>query len=337
MALSTRRLVAVVALVLFGTSVQAEARDEGKAKQLLVTSAAVDRDTNTVTLKGMNFGPKKPQVYAETYPLHVLSATDSELVVAFPASSLDGTYLFSIIRGASSLERAAFYVTTTAPQIVTGPEGPMGPQGPAGPAGPEGAKGDTGAQGPKGDAGPQGPKGDAGATGAQGLQGPKGETGATGAQGLQGETGAAGPQGPKGDTGAVGPQGPEGPQGPQGAQGPQGPQGLQGFTGPQGEQGPQGLPGLNGVSGYQKVFSQVAPASVNAGSFFQVIASCPAGKVTLGGGHELTGSASQQLSVVTSAPYQNGTAGWLVALRNNTGGPLGSVQVKAWVLCASVQ
>jgi len=319
--LSRRTIAAVAAAVLLASSAQAQAREDGKAKQLLVTSATVDRDGNTVTLKGMNFGTRKPQVYAETYPLHVLSATDDELVVAFPASSLDGTYLFSVIRGNSSLERAAFYVTTSAPQIIAGPEGPMGPQGPAGP---QGEKGETGAQGPKGDAGPQGLKGDTGETGAQGPQGPKGETGATG---------ATGPQGAKGDTGAMGPQGPEGPMGPQG---PAGPQGLTGPQGAQGLQGPQGLPGINGVSGYQKAFAQVGPMALNPGVTSWVIASCPAGKVALGGGHELMGASSQLLDVVTSAPYQNGVAGWLVTFRNNTAAAVSSIQVKASVVCASV-
>jgi hypothetical protein len=313
MGLSRRTIAAIAAAVLFASSAHAQAREDGKAKQLLVTSATVDRDGNTVTLKGMNFGTRNPQVYAETYPLHVLSATDEELVVAFPASSLDGTYLFSVIRGNSSLERAAFYVTTSAPQIIAGPEGPMGPQGPAGP------------QGEKGETGAQGPKGDAGEAGAQGPQGPKGETGATG---------ATGPQGLKGDTGATGPQGPEGLIGPQG---PAGPQGLTGPQGAQGLQGPQGVPGVNGVSGYQKAFAQVGPLSLSPGVTSWVIASCPAGKVALGGGHELMGASSQLLDVVTSAPYQNGVAGWLVTFRNNTASPVGSIQVKASVVCASVQ
>jgi hypothetical protein len=306
MALSRRTIAAVAAAVLLASSAQAQAREDGKAKQLLVTSATVDRDGNTVTLKGMNFGTKKPQVYAETYPLHVLSATDDELVVAFPASSLDGTYLFSVIRGNSSLERAAFYVTTSAPRIIAGPEGPMGPQGPAGPTG---ENGETGAQGPKGDVGPQGPKGDTGDTGAQGPPGLKGETGATGPQGLKGDTG------------------PMGPMGPQGLTGPQGAQGLQ---------GPQGVPGINGVSGYQKAFAQVGPFALSPGVTSWVIANCPAGKVALGGGYELMGTSAQLLDVVTSAPYQNGVAGWMVTFRNNTAAAVSSIQVKASVVCASV-
>ena len=301
MALTTRTLVAAVAVVLCTSVPQAQASDD-KTKQLLVTSATVNRDANTVTLKGLNFcAGKRPTVYAETYPLHVLSATDQEIVVAFPASSLDGTYLFSVIRGASSLERAAFYVTTTAPQIIAGPEGPMGPQGPAGPAG---EKGETGLQGPKGDAGPQGPKGD------------------------------AGPQGPKGDTGATGAQGPQGAIGATGAQGPQGLQGPQGFMGPQ---GPQGLAGTNGVSGYEKVVADSGPFSIGPSISSWIVAACPAGKKPVGGGYELIGTSAQQLSVTMSAPHENGAIGWRVNFRNGTATNLNSVQVKAHVVCALVQ
>lgn len=212
MVVTKRTLVAVAAGVLLGsTPAYAQGASEPR-KQLLITSATVDREHDTVTLKGLNFGSGQPTVYCEIYPIPVLSATDQELVVSFPASSLDGTFLFSIIRGPSALDRAAFYVTVT--PSVQGPEGPMGPQGPAGPPGPEGAPG------------PQGPQGETGATGAQG---PKGDTGATGPQGPQGQQGAQGPQGLQGLTG---------PQGPQGFQGPPGINGVSGWERGVGDTGP---------------------------------------------------------------------------------------------------
>ena len=207
---SARTVAAFVAaiLVIGASDAHAQAREPQQVqKQLVILSATVDRANDTVTLKGMNFGPRRPYVYCETYPMTLLSATDDELIVSVPTSSLNGTYLFTVIRGNSILDRDEFYVTTTPPVIVEGREGPMGP---AGPAGPPGTKGDTGAQGPKGDTGAQGPKGDTGATGPQGAQGPQGATGA---------------QGP------VGPQGPQGLQGPQGFAGPQGAPGTNGVSG----------------------------------------------------------------------------------------------------------
>src|SRR5688500_1483422 len=141
--------------------------DEGKPRQVVVLSAAVDRAHNNVTLRGQNFGPQTPTVYCETHPLTVLQSSDSEIVVWFPGNVPEGTYLFSVIRGRghSELDRNLFYVTT--PPLVEdaarqqGPEGPMGPQGPEGPMGPEGPAGATGPAGPAGPAGPTGATGPA--------------------------------------------------------------------------------------------------------------------------------------------------------------------------------
>lgn len=218
MVIWTRSATAIAAVILLGgVAVHASdspSRTQGVAaakrltKELIVTSAAVDRESETVTLRGFNFGDLKPYVYCETHLMTVLSATDEEIVVAFPASAIaDGTYLFTVIRNSPAPSRAAFYVTTNAARASEGREGPAGPQGPAGPAGADGLPG------PQGPEGPQGPAGPAGATGATG------ETGATGA------TGATGPQGPQGS------QGPQGPQGPQGFMGPAGPAGSNGVSG----------------------------------------------------------------------------------------------------------
>ena len=135
------------------------------SKQLIVTSASVDRSSDTVTLKGSGFGNKKPTVFCELTQMAVLSATDEELLVAFPASVLDGTFLFTVARGNGTSERASFFVTTNRPQILQGQEGPAGPQGAAGPAGPQGPKGDKGEQGIQGIAGNVGPQGPAGVSG----------------------------------------------------------------------------------------------------------------------------------------------------------------------------
>ena len=297
---SARTVAAFAAAILvIGTSnAHAQASEPHRVqKQLVILSATVDRNNDTVTLKGMNFGPRRPYVYCETYLMTVLSATDDELIVSVPTSSLNGTYLFTVVRGNSMLDRDQFYVTTNPPVIIEGKEGPMGPQGPPGP------KGDTGATGPKGDTGAQGPKGDTGATGPQGAQGPQG---ATGAQGPQGATGA------------------QGPQGPQGAQGPQGPQGFV---------GPQGVPG---VSGYERIVADTGTINVGFLISSSIVAACPAGKRVLGGGHELLGSQSHLLTIMASAPHENGSSGWRVTYRNSSASGLTGVQIRAWVLCGTV-
>ena len=84
-----------------------------------------------------------------------------------------------------------------------------------------------------------------------------------------------------------------------GAQGPAGP------PGPQGAPGPQGTAGPAGVSGLQKVFetgviNSVATRSLNA--------SCPAGKVAIGGGAAVV--PANQAGVGITASYQQNETTW---------------------------
>jgi hypothetical protein len=297
-------------MLLSGTPLFAQP-STNSSKQLIVTSASVDRVNDTVTLKGSGFGAKKPTVFCELTQMNVLNATDEELVVAFPASALDGTFLFTVARGNGATERASFFVTANRPEVLQGAQGPAGPQGPPGPAGP---KGDAGAQGA------QGPPGEKGETG---LQGPKGDPGATGPQGVEG------PQGPQGPTGSPGSQGP------QGIPGPTGLQGAQGVMGPIGPAGPQGTAGL---SGYERVVGDSGTLSMNPGVSSFVTAVCPTGKRVVGGGHELASSSSQQLGVTMSAPFESTVmSGWRVNFRNSLNAALTNVQVRANVVCALVQ
>jgi hypothetical protein len=80
--------------------------------------------------------------------------------------------------------------------------------------------------------------------------------------------------------------------------GPAGPAGPAGPTGPAGPAGPTGAPGLSGV--------QVVTAndSVNPSSFGGVEATCPAGKVPIGGG---VNTANSNFNITTSRPE---TGGW---------------------------
>ena len=304
------------AMLLSGSPLFAQSNS---SKQLIVTSASVDRSSDTVTLRGSGFGNKRPTVFCELTQMAVLSATDEELLVAFPASVLDGTFLFTVARGNGTSERASFFVTTNRPQILQGQEGPAGPQGAAGP---------TGSQGPKGD------KGDTGAQGVQGTQGPQGERGAVGLQGPKGDTGAIGPQGSEGPQGPQGPAGTQGSAGPQGAAGPTGPQGAQGSIGPIGPAGPQGAPG---ISGYERIYGDTGTLQMNVGVSSFVTAVCPAGKRVVGGGHELASSSSQQLSVTMSAPFEGTVSGWRVNFRNSFTAGLSNVQVRVYAVCAIVQ
>ena len=184
-----------------------------------------------------------------------------------------------------------------------------GPQGNTGPAGPEGEVGPQGDPGPVGEPGPQGEKGP------QGEVGPQGEKGDAGAAGAAGAVGPAGPQGEKGDTGAVGPVGPVGPAGPVGPQGPAGP------AGPQGPAGQAGADG--GVTGWERVVA--AGSFVGASQSFHLEATCPVGKVVVGGGFNGNGG-----SVNVSRPISERT--WVVSGQAGDSGAIPS----AYAMCVNV-
>ena len=122
-----RRIGAVAAAMVLsaGTTAYASAgKDKDKEsekkdsapRQLVVMSATVDRQAQSVTLRGQNFGSSEPKVFCETYPLTVLQFTDTQVVVWFPGSVPEGTYLFSVLRGRgqTDFERTVFYVNTPA-------------------------------------------------------------------------------------------------------------------------------------------------------------------------------------------------------------------------------
>jgi hypothetical protein len=341
------------------------------SKQLVITSAAVNRPNETLTIRGAAFGSSAPQVWCESHPMTVISANDSELVVYLPAAMPDGTYLLTVVRGPAQIDRDVFHMSVQTPTVVGGPQGSVGPKGDPGPKGDAGAagpKGDAGAAGPKGDTGAVGPKGD---TGAAGPQGPAGETGAVGPQGPAGPQGVAGPQGAAGDVGPMGPAGPQGVAGPQGAAGdvgpvgpvgpigpagaqgttgpqgaagpqgvagpagPTGPSGAQGFAGPQGAtgaQGPAGPQGAPGVSGYQVVPTALMTVSINGNQTTSAVSVCPAGKVVIAGGYE-SSTGAFVLHPVASFPsaIENG---WRVTLRLSQVAAA-TFQFRVYAICAA--
>ena len=117
--------------------------DFDRWKQVVVLSAFVDGEQQTVTLRGLHFGKKTPTVFCETEKMKVLRWSDTEVVVRFPRTVKDGTYLFTVARGNSENERGEFHVAKVSAASgggetepgVEGPPGPAGPQGPAGPPG----------------------------------------------------------------------------------------------------------------------------------------------------------------------------------------------------------
>jgi hypothetical protein len=270
-----------------------------QTKSVVIYSVSADRTNDSLTIRGVNFGSTPAHVFCETSMMTVLNWTASEIVVSLPAALPDGSYLLTVVTGKGQSDRDVFHFSLA--KAAASVPGPQGPQGPAGQDGAQGPQGETGPAGPQGPQGPAGPRGEVGPVGPAGPQGSKGDIGATGA------AGAAGAQGP---------------QGPQGLQGPQG------FQGPQGLQGPQGDPG---VSGYISAATITSAITVNAGATTTSSISCPSGKRTIGGGHELVDGATQLLFLGSSPS----TTTWRVMLRNDTDAAVPNVRVRLWIICAS--
>jgi hypothetical protein len=158
----------------------------------------------------------------------------------------------------------------------------------------------------------------------QGIQGPKGDKGDPGSQGPPGAKGDAGAPGQNGADGQPGAQGPPGERGPQGEPGPQGEQGSQGPQGIQGPTGPAGVSGHEEVLGELKILPPLAE--------FASMASCPMGKVVLGGGYVVAAPDRRGVNILESQPINSATAWRVVAF--NGGNMLADFQAKA--ICASV-
>jgi hypothetical protein len=175
--------------------------------QPVILNVTENTDGTQITINGLNFGSRTPNIWLETSALTVIQSNDTSITANLPGGLAPGTYLVR--------------VEEDRPQRSASFEAAIGQIGPAGAAGPQGAVG------PMGPSGPQG---------MQGLPGAPGPTGAPGPQGPQGAAGSVGPVGPQGEIGAAGPAGPEGVPGLMGNPGPQGSTGLPGPPGPAGGQ-----------------------------------------------------------------------------------------------------
>ena len=117
--------VALVLVLCTGSATAAGSTSsrKGTPTQVVVLSAVVDRAQETLTIRGLNFGSQPPQVMCETNYMTVLSATDTEIVVQFPAAVPDGTYLLTVVRGPATVDRDVFNVAVQTPKVATGAEG----------------------------------------------------------------------------------------------------------------------------------------------------------------------------------------------------------------------
>src|SRR3569832_2367448 len=96
MRLSTRTFMLSFLLLILGTELAYAQKKEpvvaNSSNQLTILSTAVDRVYQTLTIQGMGFGSQPPQVWCEAWPMTVISATDTQLVIFLPAAVPDGTH-----------------------------------------------------------------------------------------------------------------------------------------------------------------------------------------------------------------------------------------------------
>lgn len=122
---------------------------------------------------------------------------------------------------------------------------------------------------------------------------------------------------------------PVGARGAQGARGPQGLRGPEGAEGASGTPGEQGDPGDPGVSGLVPVFA--TPVATPPGMQSTSVATCPAGKVVIGGGANTAGNHDIQVN----ASYWTSSTTWTIRA-NNTASSGSSPTVAAVAMCAVV-
>ena len=264
-------------------------------------------------------------------------------VFATNSDKLDGIHASKTVKAGTLLPlgKNAKFPASVIPNV----QGPRGATGATGATGAQGPKGDTGAQGANGNTGATGAQGPQGLTGAQGQQGEKGDPGAgvqvKGSVATEEDLDALKATAVEGDsyivtatgnlhvfdgtifvnTGLV-----RGPTGPQGQQGETGPQGLQGLQGLKGDTGPAGADG--GLAGYEIVTAASVPIPAEA-FFVSGSATCPAGKLAVGGGMSL---ASQGAVLLTESAPTTGGAGWSLTVFNAVDA---SNSMTPYVICAN--
>jgi hypothetical protein len=121
-----------------------------------------------------------------------------------------------------------------------------------------------------------------------------------------------------------------------GTPGPAGPAGPKGDAGPAGAPGPAGPQGAPGLSGYEVVHGPTVDSGAGPRGDMQAIATCPAGKVPIGGGgvdSAIIGAPGGQVGHVEySRPTPNGR-GWMVGFTQDADA---DARISAWVICAKV-
>ena len=129
-----------------------------------------------------------------------------------------------------------------------------------------------------------------------------------------------------------GPQGPQGPAGPAGATGPQGQQGVPGVKGATGPTGPAGALATTSVVASTALKSAPDPA---VGTVLVAKTSCPAGKILLSGGAQVSApgvQADRHVELRSSFPF-SATQWQTVSIVTGSLGAGGVMTMKPFVVC----
>ena len=147
----------------------------------------------------------------------------------------------------------------------------------------------------------------------------------------------SGPQGPAGPQGAMGPQGPQGVPGATGNSGPVGPTGHSGPVGPPGRGGPAGPAGTIATASIVSSTAVTSAADPAVGTVLVARTSCPAGKVLLSGGAQVSapGALADRNVVLRSSFPASATKWQTVALVTGTLGAGASMTMKPYVVCGT--
>ena len=123
-----------------------------------------------------------------------------------------------------------------------------------------------------------------------------------------------------------------GPQGPAGPRGPQGPQGVPGTTGQSGPVGPAGTIATTSIVTGAALASAPDPA---VGTVLVAKTSCPAGKVLLNGGAQVSAPGAQaDRNVVLRSSFPVSATEWqTVAIVTGSLGAGASMTMKPYVIC----
>jgi hypothetical protein len=109
------RTMALGVLLVVCTAVPVTAQN----RALVIYSVTPDRVSNSMTIRGVNFGSTPEHVFLETSMMPVLSWSPTEIVASLPAEVPDGSYLVTVAKGHRASDQDVFHFSlVTIPALL---------------------------------------------------------------------------------------------------------------------------------------------------------------------------------------------------------------------------